>query len=55
VLIEEHEFTVDRLVAEIESLRADTERLGRIGAAARSAGETHRSDRLVRLIERVGR
>jgi undecaprenyldiphospho-muramoylpentapeptide beta-N-acetylglucosaminyltransferase len=55
VLIEEHEFTVDRLVAEIESLRADTARLGRIGAAARSAGETHRSDRLVRLIERVGR
>ena len=53
VLIEEHDFTVDRLVAEIDSLQADSSRLRSIADAARSAGADHRSGRLVRLIERV--
>jgi undecaprenyldiphospho-muramoylpentapeptide beta-N-acetylglucosaminyltransferase len=55
VLVEESDFSVDRFVTEVESLKADSERRAAIAAASRAAGEVHRSGRLVRLIERVAR
>lgn len=53
VLIEQPEFTVDRLVAEIERFIAEPSALSALSAAAHAAGEVHRSGRLVQVIERV--
>ena len=53
VLLEQHDLTPDRLVTEITTLIDDRARLEHIAEAARAAGEHHRSDRLVRLVERV--
>lgn len=55
VLVEQADFTVDRLVDEVERLRTDPAALAALAAAARAAGEVHRSGALVDLVERVAR
>lgn len=44
---------LERLGDLIDGLRSDPERLASLGRAARSAGEVHRSDAIVRVIEEV--
>lgn len=53
VVIPESELTSDRLLAEIEALRADPALLERMAACARAEGAIHRSGSLVRLVEEV--
>ncbi len=53
LMIEQPDFTVDRLVAEIEALRADRARLAVMSHRAHEAGAAHRSGALVQLVERV--
>ena len=53
LLVEQHDLTPERLAEEITALIGDRARLDGIAAAAREAGAHHRSDRLVRLVERV--
>jgi UDP-N-acetylglucosamine--N-acetylmuramyl-(pentapeptide) pyrophosphoryl-undecaprenol N-acetylglucosamine transferase len=53
VLVEEHDLTVDLLIAEIERLLADPARLADMSAAAARIGERHRSGALVDVIEGV--
>jgi UDP-N-acetylglucosamine:LPS N-acetylglucosamine transferase len=53
VLIEEHDLTVDRLVAEIERVLADPAQLAAMSDAAARIGRRHRSGALTDLIERV--
>jgi UDP-N-acetylglucosamine--N-acetylmuramyl-(pentapeptide) pyrophosphoryl-undecaprenol N-acetylglucosamine transferase len=53
VLVEQSEFTVDRLVAEIDGFVADPARLAVMAHRAHSAGAVHRSGALVALVERV--
>ena len=53
VLIEQPDFTVERLVDQIEHFRCAPDDLHRLAAAAYAAGEAHRSGRLVALVERV--
>jgi len=55
VLIEQPEFTIDRLVREIERFLAEPAELAQMAAAAYEAGAVHRSGRLVALVERVAR
>ena len=53
ILIEQPEFTVERLVAEIERFVADPGALAALAARAHEAGSVHRSGRLVAVVERV--
>ena len=53
VLIEQADFTVDRLVAEIERLAESPAQLAGLATKAYAAGELHRSGKLVALVERV--
>jgi UDP-N-acetylglucosamine--N-acetylmuramyl-(pentapeptide) pyrophosphoryl-undecaprenol N-acetylglucosamine transferase len=53
LLVEQQDFTVDRLVAEIDRLASSHESLAALAAAARAAGALHRSGALVDLVERV--
>ena len=53
VLLRESQLTPVRLAREIEQLRADPSALPAMAAAARAAGEIHRSGRLALLIEEV--
>jgi undecaprenyldiphospho-muramoylpentapeptide beta-N-acetylglucosaminyltransferase len=53
VLLVEDDLSVDRLAAEIDRLVADPSALARIGAAAAEAGERHRGDSLIELIDEV--
>lgn len=53
VLIEQDDFTVDRLVAEIERFAASPTEVAALAAAAHAAGALHRSGALPRLIEEV--
>ena len=53
VLIEQSEFTVDRLCAEIERFVAHPAELAELAERARAQGEAHRSGRLVAAVERV--
>jgi UDP-N-acetylglucosamine--N-acetylmuramyl-(pentapeptide) pyrophosphoryl-undecaprenol N-acetylglucosamine transferase len=53
VMIEERDLTVDRLIAEIETMTSDHARLADMSAAANAIGARHRSGALVDLIERV--
>ena len=53
VLIEQPEFTVERLVGQIEHFLAAPDDLHRLAAAAHVAGELHRSGRLVALVEQA--
>ena len=53
ILIEQPEFTVERLTTEIERLVADPVALAGIAGAAWDAGTMHRSGRLIGLIEQV--
>jgi UDP-N-acetylglucosamine--N-acetylmuramyl-(pentapeptide) pyrophosphoryl-undecaprenol N-acetylglucosamine transferase len=53
VLVEQHDLTADRLVAEIEGFLAQPERLATLAQHAREAGEIHRSGKLVALVQRV--
>src|SRR4029078_1022618 len=55
VLIEEHDLTVDFLIAEIERMLSDPTRLGEMWTAAAHIGERHRSGALVDVIEAVAR
>ena len=55
VVIEQHDLTVDRLVAEIGRLQADPAALDALATAAHDAGALSRSGALVELIERVAR
>lgn len=55
VLLPESELTGERLLAEIDALAADRGRLAAMADAARAAGEVHRGDALVELIEEVAR
>jgi UDP-N-acetylglucosamine--N-acetylmuramyl-(pentapeptide) pyrophosphoryl-undecaprenol N-acetylglucosamine transferase len=55
VLVPESEFTVERLIAEVERLIAAPDVLDRIGTEAAAAGERHRGGALVAMIERVAR
>jgi UDP-N-acetylglucosamine--N-acetylmuramyl-(pentapeptide) pyrophosphoryl-undecaprenol N-acetylglucosamine transferase len=54
VLIEQPDFTVDRLIAEIESFHAHPDRLHELAARAYAEGALHRSGALVGVVERVG-
>jgi len=53
VLIEQADFTVDRLVAEIERFAASPTELAGLASKAHAAGSLHRSGKLVALVERV--
>ena len=53
VLIEQADFTVDRLVAEIERVAASPTELAGLASKAHAAGSLHRSGKLVALVERV--
>jgi len=53
ILVPEGEFTAERLGAEVDALIADPARRRVMAAAARAAGERHRSSSLVDLIEEV--
>jgi UDP-N-acetylglucosamine--N-acetylmuramyl-(pentapeptide) pyrophosphoryl-undecaprenol N-acetylglucosamine transferase len=53
VLVEEHDLTVDLLLAEIEAMLADPARLAQMSTAAANIGRRHRSGALVDLIEEV--
>lgn len=53
VVIDETEFTAERLVHEIDRLTADRSSLDEMASRARAAGAAHRSGRLVALVERV--
>lgn len=53
VLVEESAMSGARLLAEIERLDADPAALAAIAAAARAAGEIHRGDSLIDLIDEV--
>lgn len=53
VLVEQSEFTVERLLAEIERYRSSPDELAELAARAHAAGAMHRSGRLAELIERV--
>jgi UDP-N-acetylglucosamine--N-acetylmuramyl-(pentapeptide) pyrophosphoryl-undecaprenol N-acetylglucosamine transferase len=53
ILIEQPDFTVERLVAEIERFVADPAALAALAARAYEAGAVHRSGRLVAVVERV--
>ncbi len=55
ILVEQPELTVDRVVAEIERLRANPAALAAISARAGRAGALSRSGTLAALIERVAR
>ena len=53
VLIEQVDFTVERLAAEIDRFVAEPRQLDALARAAHEAGAVHRSGRLVGAIERV--
>ncbi len=53
VLIEQVDFTVERLAAEIDRFVADPRQLDALARAAHEAGAVHRSGRLVGAIERA--
>jgi len=53
MLLEEHDLTVDLLIAEIERMLADPAHLAEMSTAAAHIGERHRSGALVDVIERV--
>lgn len=53
VLIEQHDFTPERVIAEINRFHGAPSELAELAAAAREAGAIHRSGKLVALIERV--
>lgn len=53
VMIEQPEFTVERLVAEIDRFAADRTALAALAARAHGAGAVHRSGRLLAAIERA--
>jgi UDP-N-acetylglucosamine--N-acetylmuramyl-(pentapeptide) pyrophosphoryl-undecaprenol N-acetylglucosamine transferase len=53
VLIEQHDLTADRLIAELDRLIGDPAALRAIAAAAHRAGTQARSGALTQLIERV--
>ena len=53
LLVEQPDFTVERLRAEIDRYCADREALAALAARAFTAGEVHRSGKLVALVERV--
>jgi UDP-N-acetylglucosamine--N-acetylmuramyl-(pentapeptide) pyrophosphoryl-undecaprenol N-acetylglucosamine transferase len=53
VLVEQAELTPERLVAEIERFLSAPEALAELAERAHAAGATHRSGRLVALVERV--
>jgi UDP-N-acetylglucosamine--N-acetylmuramyl-(pentapeptide) pyrophosphoryl-undecaprenol N-acetylglucosamine transferase len=53
VMIEQHDLTADRLVAEIDRLRSDPAALAALSTAAYAAGATHRGSALVDLVLRV--
>jgi UDP-N-acetylglucosamine--N-acetylmuramyl-(pentapeptide) pyrophosphoryl-undecaprenol N-acetylglucosamine transferase len=53
VLLEEAELTVERLVSVVGGLVSDPGRLAAVSAAAHEAGERHRGDSLIRLIDAV--
>ena len=55
LLVEQADFTVDRLVGDIERSLAQPSELAQVAAAAHDAGAVHRSGRLVALVERVAR
>jgi UDP-N-acetylglucosamine:LPS N-acetylglucosamine transferase len=55
VLIEEHDLTVEFLIAEIERMLSDPARLAEMSRAAAHIGERHRSGALVDVIEAVAR
>ncbi len=53
VLVNEEEFTAARFALEVDRLVTDEEARQGLGAAARAAGEVHRSGLLARLVEDV--
>ncbi len=53
LLLEERDLSVDSLCRLVDSLIGDPERLASLSAAAFAAGERHRSDSLIRLIDAV--
>ena len=53
VLVEQAALTVDRLCSEVDDLVAHPERRATISRAARAAGERHRGDSLIDLIDEV--
>ncbi len=53
VLIEQHDLTAARLVAEVERFMADRAALAELAARAHADGAVHRSGRLVQVVERV--
>ncbi len=53
VLVEQHDLTVERLVAEIDRFRSSPHELATLAAHAHAAGAMHRSGRLAALVERV--
>jgi undecaprenyldiphospho-muramoylpentapeptide beta-N-acetylglucosaminyltransferase len=55
ILLEESELTADRLVALVDVLSGDRDRLAWIEATARALGSRHRSDALIDVIEEVAR
>lgn len=55
VLVEQADFTVDRLVAEIDRFCSDRSALAALAAQAHQAGAIHRSGKLVAVVERVAR
>lgn len=55
IFIDESQLDTPRLLAELDSLVADPERLSRMSSAAAELGERHSGGGLVELIERVAR
>ena len=53
VLLEEADLSIGRLTAVVGDLLADPGRLAAVSAAAYAAGERHRGDSLIRLVEAV--
>ncbi len=53
IMIEQPDFTADRLVAEIDRLSTDRAALAALAGRAREAGAVHRSGRLLAAIERA--
>jgi UDP-N-acetylglucosamine--N-acetylmuramyl-(pentapeptide) pyrophosphoryl-undecaprenol N-acetylglucosamine transferase len=54
ICIEQVNFSAERLAAEITALAADPQRLGRMAAAAKSAGTIDAADRLAAVVMQVG-
>ena len=53
VLIEQHDFTPERMISEINRFEGAPSELAELAATAHAAGAIHRSGKLVALIERV--